>query len=442
MIYKAWSLSESAQISVKVAIMRVLLIATICVAAVFAADEEVLPPLEGMQSLSITYNTPEQLMVLKNYIDTPGFDFMKVTDKFADVLVTADKVKAFKELLEENRMNYTVAIENVQDAVMEEYITQQVERKVQQRLQNYAASGGLSFTYYPTLAEVNTYLEYITKTHSDVASLINIGASYEKRQMKVLKLSTGGKNKPAIFIDAGIHAREWIAPVTSLYIIDQMVTSQNRYLLKDVDWYILPVLNPDGYEFTHAKSANRMWRKTRSTNTGSTCRGVDGNRNYDMEWMTIGASSSPCSETYAGPKPFSEVESQHMRDFILAHKQNIKAYLTFHSYGQYILYPWGFTSKVPSNEPELRNLASNFAKAIAKSRRTQYTYGTSANHLYPAAGGSDDWAMGKAGISLSYTFELPGGNSGFLLPPSEIKAVGTETFEVIKVIHQYITSKH
>lgn len=73
--------------------------------------------------------------------------------------------------------------------------------------------------------------------------------------MNVLRLSTGGKNKPAIFIDAGIHAREWIAPVTSLYIIDQMVMNQNRYLLNNVDWYILPVLNPDGYEFTHVKSA-------------------------------------------------------------------------------------------------------------------------------------------------------------------------------------------
>lgn len=60
----------------------------------------------------------------------------------------------------------------------------------------------------------------------------------------------------------------------------------------------------------------------------------------------------------------------------------------------------------------------------------------------PAAGGSDDWAMGKAGINLSYTFELPGGNYGFLLPASEIKAVGTETFEAIKQIHQYVTSKY
>lgn len=101
---------------------------------------------------------------------------------------------------------------------------------------------------------MNDYLNYVTRTYSDVASLINIGNSYEGRAMKVLKLSTGGKNKPAIFIDAGIHAREWIAPATALYIVDQIVEN-NKNLLSQVDWYILPVLNPDGYEFTHSKSA-------------------------------------------------------------------------------------------------------------------------------------------------------------------------------------------
>ncbi|XP_006616654.1 carboxypeptidase B-like [Apis dorsata] len=421
--------------------MRVFfLIATIFVAAALAVDDEFLPSLRRMQSISISYQTPEQFSFLKNFMDTPGFDFVRTTSDLVDVLVTGDKVEWFKQLLNEKNMDYTVMIEDVEEIVTEEYITQEVERKLKSRIQDYA-SGRLSFTYYPKYNEVNEYLNYLTKAYSNVASLITIGNSYEGRVMKVLKLSTGGKNKPAIFIDGGIHAREWIAPATVLYMVDLMLSS-HKDLLNKVDWYVLPVLNPDGYEFTHTKSANRLWRKTRSPNSGSTCRGVDGNRNYDLGWMEIGASNNPCSETYAGPKAFSEVENQHLRDFILARKGQFKAYLTFHSYGQYILYPWGFTSQVPPNEPELRNLASSCAKAIAKSRKTQYTYGTSANHLYPAAGGSDDWAMGKAGINLSYTFELPGGNYGFLLPASEIKAVGTETFEAIKQIHQYVTSKY
>ncbi|XP_043516113.1 carboxypeptidase B-like [Frieseomelitta varia] len=420
--------------------MRVIfLFATIFVAAVLATGHQTHPSMQGMQSLSISYDTPEQFSLLKNYVDDPGFDFVRSTNDLVDVLVTADKIEEFKQLLEEHRMNYTVMIEDVHQLVTEQYIEQQVERRLQARSQDYA-SGRLSFTYYPNYTEVNEYLTYLTQTYKNIASLITIGNSYEKRSMKVLKLSTGGANKPAIFIDAGIHAREWIAPATALYMVDLMLQN-HRDLLTKVDWYVLPVLNPDGYEYTHSSSANRLWRKTRS-NTGSTCRGVDGNRNYDMQWMTIGASSDPCSDTYAGPKPFSEVENQHLRDFILTRKGQIKAYLTFHSYGQYILYPWGWTSNVPANEPELRNLAIQCAQAIAKSRRTRYTYGTSYNALYPNSGPSDDWAMDKAGIKLSFTYELPGGNYGDLLPASEIKPVGIETFEALKVTHQYVTSKY
>ena len=105
-----------------------------------------------------------------------------------------------------------------------------------------------------TRSQVNEYLTYLTQTYKNIASLITIGNSYEGRSMKVLKLSTGGANKPAIFIDAGIHAREWIAPATALYMVDLMLQS-HRDLLSKVDWYVLPVLNPDGYEYTHSSSA-------------------------------------------------------------------------------------------------------------------------------------------------------------------------------------------
>ncbi|XP_076302722.1 carboxypeptidase B-like [Lasioglossum baleicum] len=421
--------------------MRIFfVIATIFAAAVLADDEELLASLQGMQSLRISYGTPEEFLFLKNFVDTPGFDFVKSTSDFVDVMVTADKLEAFKNVLKENDIRYSIMIKDVQEKVIEERITQEVERRLQTRIQDLAASGKLPFTYYPNYNEVNDYLNYVTRTYSDVASLINIGNSYEGRAMKVLKLSTGGKNKPAIFIDAGIHAREWIAPATALYIVDQIVEN-NKNLLSQVDWYILPVLNPDGYEFTHSKSANRLWRKTRS-DTGSVCKGVDGNRNYDIAWMTVGASDNPCSDTYAGPKPFSEPETKQMSNFLLARKGQIKAYITLHSYGQYILYPWGYTTKAPSNNLQLNTLARNCAEVIAKSRNTRYTYGSSSKTLYPSAGGGDDWAMAKAGVNLSYTYELPGGNHGFLLPASEIKAVGIETFEAIKVIHQYVKSQY
>lgn len=86
-----------------------------------------------------------------------------------------------------------------------------------------------------------------------MVKLEQIGKSVEGRELVVAKISEGeAGRKPGLFIDAGIHAREWIAPAAALYIISQLVENpQNRQLLKGVDWYILPVVNPDGYEFTH-----------------------------------------------------------------------------------------------------------------------------------------------------------------------------------------------
>lgn len=80
----------------------------------------------------------------------------------------------------------------------------------------------------------------------------------------------------------GIHAREWISPAVSLYIIDQLVSNADG-LAERYNFYILPSVNPDGYEYSH--SSDRMWRKSRSE-TGSSvgCKGVDLNRNFDFHY--------------------------------------------------------------------------------------------------------------------------------------------------------------
>lgn len=106
-----------------------------------------------MQALSISYETAEQLSLLKNYVDTPGFDFVRSSHDLVDVFVTADKIEEFKNLLKQHRMNYTVLIDDVQRLVMQEYIAQGMERKLMTLNKNYA-SGNLSFTYYPNYKEV------------------------------------------------------------------------------------------------------------------------------------------------------------------------------------------------------------------------------------------------------------------------------------------------
>ncbi|KAJ9581600.1 hypothetical protein L9F63_023220, partial [Diploptera punctata] len=295
-------------------------------------------------------------------------------------------------------------------------------------------SRSIAFNKYYTHDEINTYLRQLASSYPSLATVESIGKSYEGRDLLMIKISSGGSGtRPAILIDAGIHAREWIAPAMALYIINQLVENNaaNSDLTNSVDWYILPVVNPDGYQYSHTTS--RLWRKTRSPTTSSSCPGVDGNRNFDYHWMETGASSSPCAETFAGSRAFSEPETAALRDFAVANKNKIKLYLTFHSYGNYFLYPWGYTSALPSDASTLHSLAQQANQAHVSAGGSSYTIGSSTNVLYAAAGGSDDYMKGVAGIDLSYTMEFTNSIYGFQFPASQIQTTVSRFFPAVRV---------
>jgi carboxypeptidase A2 len=267
----------------------------------------------------------------------------------------------------------------------------------------------MTFDRYYRHDEINKYLDSLAAQH-DVRT---IGKSYEGREIKAIKLTScdgeakakGGRN--SIYIDAGIHAREWIAPATALYLIEQLTSGgDSSHILDKVDVIIQPVVNPDGYEYSHR--LERLWRKTRSGILPATCRGTDGNRNFDYHWGEVGASPNQCSETFRGDKAFSEKETIALRDAVEAVKDSCKFYLTLHSYGNYMLYPWGYTSDLPESWRDIDEIARIGADAIANATGTKYTVGSSTNVLYAAAGGSDDYMFGAFDIPISITMELPG----------------------------------
>ncbi|KRT82371.1 Peptidase, partial [Oryctes borbonicus] len=254
--------------------------------------------------------------------------------------------------------------------------------------------------------------------------------------MWLVKIGTGNRNNPTILIDGGIHAREWISPAVVLYIIQQLVENKdNKHMIENVNWYIIPVLNPDGYEYTFTHE--RYWRRNRAPIVGSSkCNGTDLNRNFDFHWGEAGTSATPCSDLFRGRSAFDQLETRGLRDVVNRYKDQIKLYVTFHSFAQVIVYPWGYTTELPENASELQSLGEQVAAAIASVNGTVYGVANIPLVLPLGAGGSDDWVKGAGGIELSYTFELPGLN--FEMPHSEILDVCVETFEGVKVYHSYI----
>ncbi|XP_049962039.1 carboxypeptidase B-like [Schistocerca serialis cubense] len=383
--------------------------------------------------------TEEQLPVLAEWRQRADIDFwsqVHLAGHPVDVRVPPHLQREFREHLYRHRVEHQLLINDLEQVF-------EMERQwAQTRAVSRNPESRISFTEYLRYDEILQYLLDLASNYSDTVTVESIGNSYAGRDLDIIKISSGGDDtRPVILIDAGIHAREWIAPAAALYVINQLVENPAESALTDnVDWHIVPVLNPDGYEYTFKE--DRMWRKTRSTEiTG--CVGVDGNRNFNFHWNETGSSNDPCSDTYAGPMDFSEVETSYLRNHINRNIDRIKLYLTFHSYGPYMLYPWGYTSELPDDWETLDALGQEAIEAQQAAGGPNYTIGSIYNVMYAASGVSNDWVKGVAGVNLSFTLELPGGgDTGFDPPASDILSIVTPFFEAIRVFGQYVADNY
>lgn len=293
------------------------------------------------------------------------------------------------------------------------------------------------FDHYYRFAEISEFLKKLAAEHPKLMTLESAGKSTEGRDLWLVKISSTGfdGSKPKIWMDANMHAREWIASMSTLYAINEMLVNAEKYPeMYAADWMIMPMVNPDGYEQSHTQ--DRMWRITMTKNNQSECTGVDINRNFPFQWDTKTSTSDvPCTETYRGPRPESEPEVRAMTK-LLRETKNIKLYLSIHAYGNSILYPFGFDLKtVHPNRANLINLGNRVAAAIKKKYPTcHYSVGNSAELYYPASGASDDFATGEAGIEYAYTLELSQTDrgsfrNGFDLDIAKAITVSKEIFE-------------
>lgn len=277
------------------------------------------------------------------------------------------------------------------------------------------ARPGNWFAEYRDYETVDAYLDVLAARRPDLARVEPLGSSTNGRRIRALRLSAAEGDAKAIVLNGGQHAREWISVMVSTCVADRMIAGYDtdpriRTVLDERVVWVAPVINPDGY--VHSWESDRYWRKNRAEPYG-----VDLNRNWSVGFGGRGSSSNRRSQIYRGPHAFSEPETRALRDLIA--REPVVAHIDFHSFGQMILYPWGYTKKPSPDRDRFAALGDAMASAIAGTHGERYKL-MSAAELYAAGGTALDWSYEEGG-AFGFTIELrPTGGSGFVLPPEQI----------------------
>jgi len=285
------------------------------------------------------------------------------------------------------------------------------------------------FEDYHDYAEMVTELQILAASYPDITHLQSIGQSHEGRELWALRITdqpeTEEEGEQGILIYAGTHAREHLSVEQALYLANDLLDDygtegEATNLIDNRDIWILPNLNPDGseYDIDQWQGFKPYWRKNRRDNLDGTW-GVDLNRNFGYQWGCCGGSSSYTgSSTYRGPAPFSEPESQALRDFVISHPQLTMSF-SLHTYGEFILYPFGYTydDLPPGMDPDDLQIFQTMSSEMAD--LNGYT-AQQASDLYIVDGDHDDWLYGEQNL-YAFTWELyaPSANPGFY-PPDDV----------------------
>ncbi|MCA0352895.1 MAG: M14 family metallopeptidase [Chloroflexi bacterium] len=285
---------------------------------------------------------------------------------------------------------------------------------------------------YHNYAEMTSNIAAVVASKPSIVSRFSIGRSYENRDLIAVKISDNvatDENEPEALFIGQHHAREHLTVEMTLYLLHLLVDNygiDNRItnIVNSREIYIVFSLNPDGSEYDVASGSYRSWRKNRQPNSGSSYVGIDLNRNYSYKWGCCGGSSgSTSSDTYRGTAAFTAPETQAIRNFVASRvvggKQQIKTSISFHTYSELVLWPYGYTYDAYPSDMQRDDYDAMAALGRNMASSNGYTP-QQASDLYVADGTYEDWAYGVHRI-FAYTFEMyPRSSSPGFYPPDEV----------------------
>ncbi|TKJ33394.1 hypothetical protein CEE39_04010 [bacterium (candidate division B38) B3_B38] len=256
---------------------------------------------------------------------------------------------------------------------------------------------------FHTYLELRNDLFRLQEMHPQIARVHDIGDSIEGRDILAIKISDNvefDEMEAEVLLVGCHHAREWLTVEVPYYIAQYLVEQYDtdpeiKRMVDNSEVWIVPMLNPDGLEYSI--HTFRWWRKNRRDN-GDGSFGIDLNRNYSYMWGFDDEGSSPngWSQVFRGKSPVSEPETDALRMLFI--QREFQAAISYHTYSELILYPWGYTSEPTLDQELLHYLASTMSDLMRGVNNRYYQPRQSSVGLYTTNGSFIDFAYGYYNI--------------------------------------------
>ncbi|XP_017133225.1 carboxypeptidase A5 isoform X1 [Drosophila elegans] len=383
-----------------------------------------------------------------------GSEVWNINQDGIDILIEQRNVADARKFMEKVGFSYNIMIDDIESAIDETYVEVPAVEHPLDSVRNNSLPwmerpGSLmSWRRYHDQADIQQFLQTLLETYSENVEIIQIGVTRNKRPLEVIRVSNGNPDNWAVFVDAGLQARDWLSPAALTYAISKLTHLWGRSKVKGqgqraekamrrIDWYFLPLANPDGYQYS--RHTDRLWTKNRAFDSESGCYGVNLDRNFEYGWGGTGSTSNPCKNLYRGAESFSEPESRALRSFLSGMREYLGAYVSLGGYGQAITYPWGDADYVTENQRDLKLTARRAVLALRRLNQAEYSAGTSYRQKLARPGNSADWVQDRIGPQMVFNMFLKDqGRYGYLLPPHYIVESGEEVFEFMRTIAQQL----
>lgn len=375
-------------------------------------------------------NTPGNLAVLKASAIAPEHCFLTPDDSIYTEL-SLDEVTC----LANAGLHFRIVIENLSN-----YYANRSQNVDPLSLKAVAATNGLTpvpegFSLgtmggFSTHGQLMAHLDTMASRFPDLISQrapISAILTHENHNIFYVKISDNpyqNEDEPAVLFTGLTHAREPIGMQQMLFFMYHLLENYTvdpylKALIDTTEIYFIPCVNPDGYIYNQQTNpgGGGLWRKNRLDHGDGTY-GVDLNRNFGYMWGYDDEGSSPYtwSETYRGAEAFSEPETKAIRDFVNEHQFSVC--LNYHSYGNLLLYPFGYEQLETPDSITFHDFASRMTAF------TGYSTGTAGQLLYNTNGDANDWMYGDNTLHpaiISMTPEVGNSSSdGFWPAPERI----------------------